>query len=179
MSGNEATLGSAYNDGPPGFWRDERGALFVGPFPADDHWHYASIDEDLIWTWSRSAAGTPADNPLHRVDFLAAVRWIMDQARTLRARIAAAEERLADYQGSAARIMGEKCPSDEKHCTCVPALKTALAAARRESAEAFALEMCRIEFWPIHLQPAVSPILKDVVARAVDVALWGGGKGGQ
>lgn len=81
---DRATLGSAYSDGPAGLWTDSAGRMFVGPFPSDDHLHYALIDEELNWTWCRSAAGTPADDPLLRVDFLAGMRWIMDRARDLR-----------------------------------------------------------------------------------------------
>ncbi len=31
--------------------------------------------------------------------------------------------KLKDWQDSHSRVINEKCPTDEKHCTCVPALR--------------------------------------------------------
>lgn len=64
-----------------------------------------------------------------------AVDWHLSQTADLR-------RQLADWQDASKKVMSEKCPPDERHCTCVPylrkeidSLKQQLAAAQGDIAE--------------------------------------------
>jgi len=51
-----------------------------------------------------------------------------DRIRQLESDLSEARRQLAEWQEAGERVMAEKCPSDEKHCTCVPLLRRQLAA---------------------------------------------------
>jgi len=51
----------------------------------------------------------------------------MQQTENARAKARALKTELDDIKESYARIMSEKCPPDEMHCTCVPILRAKLA----------------------------------------------------
>lgn len=54
-------------------------------------------------------------------------RYKMDDIKELKAKIAELEEQLKDRDEAYRKVMEEKCPPDEKHCTCVPFLRERIA----------------------------------------------------
>lgn len=46
----------------------------------------------------------------------------------------ALQDRLEDWERAAQKVMAEQCAPDEKHCACVPFLRTRLEAAEKENA---------------------------------------------
>ena len=59
-------------------------------------------------------------------------------------RISELEDQLAEYEEQYAMIMAEQCPTDEKHCACVPVLR-----AKLKEAEVSELDvtLARLPLW--------------------------------
>lgn len=53
-----------------------------------------------------------------------------------RAKVSDLQEWLDDYENEARRIMNEECAPDERHCSCVPALKAEMERLRKVATEA-------------------------------------------
>jgi predicted RNase H-like nuclease (RuvC/YqgF family) len=65
------------------------------------------------------------------------VERMADEILALRAELAAAKEKIADYEDYAddfRRVVSEECAPDEKHCSCVPHLRRQLAQRDAENA---------------------------------------------
>lgn len=43
-----------------------------------------------------------------------------------------AQSRVDDYRADFEKVLGERCPTDERHCGCVPILRAELAAKEKE-----------------------------------------------
>jgi ribosomal protein L29 len=55
---------------------------------------------------------------------------ITEQVQTLKAENAELRTELAERDATYRRIIEERCPTDEQHCTCVPALRQEVARLR-------------------------------------------------
>jgi len=60
---------------------------------------------------------------------------ILAERNALRAKLEAAEERIADDDGAYRSVMAERCAGDELHCTCVPHLRQGIAELKAKLAE--------------------------------------------
>ena len=59
----------------------------------------------------------------------ATIRLLKEEPKSVRRYITQLEETISDYANSIRMVMDEDCASDEKHCTCVPALRARVKAA--------------------------------------------------
>jgi hypothetical protein len=91
-------------DGKVGLLEDEDGKYVLYA----DHLAHAQRDLELELKYCK--AGEIAEN-------------LRDENTVLREQVLALEVWKADIEATFKMIMDEKCPPDEKHCTCVPFLR--------------------------------------------------------
>lgn len=78
--------------------------------------------------WIAEWKAEPEDkNVLDSGDFSGLLSDALDQIEQLTARIAELEAELADYREDFRRVLSDECPTDERHCGCVPILRARIA----------------------------------------------------
>lgn len=92
--------------------------------------------------------------------------WLQSTKRELDA----ARAELADYRDGAARVLAGQCAPDEKHCTCVPALRAELARRDAELREARVLLSKAVPRLAAHLRHARARNELDALQATNDLA---------
>lgn len=92
-----------------------------------------------------------------------------DTIDELRARAERAEARLQEYQDDTARVLSEQCPTDERHCGCVPILRKEIA--RLSDIEAKAIEQSE-DVQTNWLSPFEAVQLRKEIARLKEERRW-------
>ena len=112
--------GNEYQEEKP---EQERGELrpcpFCGTLPQANAWIFRGISETRYFCPNQECPLSVRTVTLEQWN-----RRPIEDA--LNARIAELRDVIGDYRNDASRVLDEKCPSDERHCGCVPILRDQL-----------------------------------------------------